>query len=88
MALAAIEFQNPASNVVQEVSIVGDGNDRAVVILQRSLQPMDRIRIQVVGRFVQQQQIRFFQQQLAECDTTFFSTRKLSSRRRLGLAGS
>ena len=39
--LAAIEFENPTGNVVEEVTIVSYRDDRARVILQMMLQPAD-----------------------------------------------
>ena len=53
-AAAAIEFQDPAGDVVQEVPVVGDDQDRALVVDQVLLQPGDGFRIQVVGRFVEE----------------------------------
>ena len=62
----AIELENPAGDVVQEVAIVGDGDDGARVVLQKALEPGDRFRVEMVGRLVEQQQIRRLQQQPAQ----------------------
>ena len=56
-AIAAIEFQNPPGNVVQKIAVVGDRNDGAWILLQVLLKPRDGLRIQVVGGFVEQQDV-------------------------------
>ena len=43
-ALAAVELEDPAGDVVEEVAIVRDGDDRAGVLLQMLLEPLHRSR--------------------------------------------
>ncbi len=38
-ALAAIEFENPAGDVVEEVAVMGDDQDRAGIVAQMAFQP-------------------------------------------------
>ena len=38
-AAAAVELEDPAGDVVEEVAVVGDGHDRAGVLLQEALEP-------------------------------------------------
>ena len=73
---AALQFQDPACDVVQEIAVVGHGQDRALVFDQVLLQPGDSFRVQVVGRFVQQQHIGCFQQQLAQRHAAAFAPRQ------------
>ena len=68
VAAAALDLQDPAGDVVQEVTVMGDQHDRAGIIVQCSLQPSDAFGVQVVGRLVEQQQVGLFQQQPAEGD--------------------
>ena len=63
---AAIELENPLGGVVEEVAIVRDGDDRALVFLEEALEPGDRLGVEVVGRLVEQQQVRRLQQQPAQ----------------------
>ncbi len=63
--VAAIQLQNPAGHVVQKVAVVGHGDDRALVVAQVAFQPGHRLGVEVVGRLVQQQDVRLFQQQAA-----------------------
>ena len=76
-ALAAVQFQDPAGYVVQEVTVVGDGNDRTLVLLQMGLQPLDGFGVQVVGGLVQKQHVRLLQQQAAQGHAAALTTGKL-----------
>ena len=38
-ALAAVEFENPAGDVVEEVAVMGDDQDRAGIVAQMAFQP-------------------------------------------------
>ena len=64
-AFAAVEFQDPAGDVVQEITVVGDGDDRTLVMLQVGFQPLDALRVEVVGRFVEEQHVGLAEQQAA-----------------------
>src|SRR5690554_3367283 len=72
--MATVQLQNPAGNVVEEITVVGDGHYGAGEVVQEALQPGYRVGIQVVGRFVQQQHVGSGQQQAAQCHTAFFTT--------------
>lgn len=74
MGAAAVEFENPLGNVVEEVAVVGDGHDGARVGGEVLLQPEDALGVEVVRRLVQQQQVGLLQQQLAQRDTAAFTT--------------
>ena len=49
------------------------GDDGTLVLLQVGLQPLDGFRVEVVGRLVEQQHVRFAQQQAAEGHATTLS---------------
>ena len=61
-ALAAVQFQDPAGYVIQEVAVVGNGDDGTLVLLQMGFQPLDGFGVQVVGGLVQKQYVRFLQE--------------------------
>jgi hypothetical protein len=69
-ALAAIELEDPARHVVEEVAIVGHRDDGARVVVQEALEPRDALGVEVVGGLVEQQNVRLFQEQTAERDAT------------------
>ena len=76
--MSAVEFQNPFGSVVQEVAVVCYRNDCAGEAHQELLQPFHRFRIQVVGRLVQQQHIRFAQQEFAQGNAAFFTAGQIA----------
>ena len=69
-SLAAVELEDPLGDIVQEVSVVGDRNDSAVVVLEETFEPFDTLGIEMVGWFVEQQQIGMAEQQTAQGDAT------------------
>ena len=56
-ARAAVELEDPAGDVVEEVAVVGDRDDVPGILLQVALEPGDRLGVEVVGRLVEQQQV-------------------------------
>ena len=76
-APTAIELEDPLGDVVEEVAIVGDRDDRARVLLQEPLQPVDRLGVEVVGGLVEQQQVGVAEEEPARA-------RRGASRRRRG----
>ena len=83
-APTVVELEDPAGHVVEEVAVVGDGHDRAVVVAQEPLQPGHRLGVEVVGGLVQQQQIGPAQQQAAQGHPTTLTAREHVDR---GVAG-
>ena len=79
-SFATVQFQNPSGYVVQEVTVVGYGNHRTFILLQMLFQPVDTFRVQVVGRLVQQQDIRLLQQQAAQGHTAALTSREVLHR--------
>ena len=75
-AASAIEFQNPAGDIIQKIPVVGHDQDGAFIVDQMLLQPSDGFRIQMVCRFIQQQHFRRFQQQFTQRHTAPFTARK------------
>ncbi len=55
-------------------------DQRALVHFQRHIQRLDRFHIQVVGRFIHYQNIRFLHHQLTEQHASFFTTGQHFSR--------
>ena len=76
MPAAAIELENPAGDVVEEVAIVRDGDDRAGIVLEEALEPGDRFGVEMVGRLVEQQQVGRLQQQPAQRDAAALAARQ------------
>src|SRR5438067_1793488 len=81
-AVAAIELEDPAGDVVEEVAVVGHRDDGAGVFGEESLQPRDRLGIEMVGRLVEQEEIGRLQQQATERDAAALAA---GERRDLGV---
>jgi len=75
-ASAAVQLQDPAGDVVEEIAVVGDDQDRALVVDQVLLQPGDGFGVKVVGRFVQEEHVGLFEKQAAERDAAAFPARQ------------
>ncbi len=69
-AAAAVELEDPAGDVVEEVAVVGHGHHGARVLVQVALEPAHRIRVEVVGGLVEQQQVGLGEQQPAQGHAT------------------
>ncbi len=59
---------------VEEVFVVGDEDDSAVELLQGLVEGVDRFEIQVVGGFVEDQDVRLEEHEAAEDQTGRFAT--------------
>ena len=68
MPAPVVELEDPLRHVVEEVAVVGDGDDGARVVLQEALEPRHRLGVEVVGRLVEQQQVGRDEQQAAQRD--------------------
>ena len=75
-ARTAVELEDPAGHVVEEVAIVGHRDDRAGVHLQRPFQPGHRLGVEMVGRLVQEEQVGLGEEQAAERDPPSLTTRE------------
>ena len=75
-ALAAVELQDPAGHVVQEIAVVGHGDDRAPVFLEVPLEPGDGLGVEVVGRLVEEQDVGLHEQEPGQGDAAPLAARK------------
>ena len=75
--LAAVEFENPAGHMVEEVTVVRDGDNRTGILVQVLFEPVDRLGVEVVGRLVEQQDVGLLQQQAAEGHPAAFTPREV-----------
>ena len=79
MPAAAVELEDPARDVVEEVAIVGDRDDGALVLGEVALEPRDRLGVEVVRGLVEQQQVGRREQQPAERDAAALAAARASS---------
>ena len=66
------------ADAVQKVTVVGDDDDHAVIVIQEVLQPVDRIQVEVVRGLVQQQGLGMPEQRLREQHADFLSALQLA----------
>jgi hypothetical protein len=72
-AAAAVELQNPAGHMVEEIAVVGDDQNCAGIIAQVAFEPRHRLGVEMVGRLVEKEQIGLREEKLAERDTPAFA---------------
>ncbi len=65
---ATVEFEDAAGDGVEEGAVVGDHHHGAGEVADQTLQPEDAVDVEVVGRLVEQQQIRLTDQRPRQRD--------------------
>ena len=63
---------------VEEVAVVGDGDEGAVVVLEEVLEPVDGVEIEVVGGLVEQQGFGLAEEGLRQQDADFLAALQLA----------
>ena len=62
------DLDDPLSHLIQEVAVMGNGQDGALEGLDVGFQPLHAVQVQMVGRLVQQKDVGLFQQQTSQVD--------------------
>jgi predicted DNA-binding protein (UPF0251 family) len=57
LRVQSIDLQHPAGDVVEEVAVVADHDERLRLVDQESLEPEDGVDVEVIGRLVEQQDV-------------------------------
>ena len=76
----AIEFQDPADDIVEKIAVVGDHQHRAGIFLEMIFQPFDTLGVKMVGRLVEQQDVRLLDQQAGQRDAALLTARQAFDR--------
>src|SRR5699024_2006401 len=84
--LSVIDIGNLCTNLVQEITVVGNDDYRVVKIDQELLQPLDRIQIQVVGGLIEKQDIRISEQRAGKKHFDLLASGQISHQRIMELA--
>ena len=71
--MAAVELEDPAGDVVEEVAVVGHRDDGARIFLEIALEPGDGFGVEVVRRLIEQQHVRRGEQQAAQRDAALLA---------------
>ena len=72
-----VDIGDVRAHLVEEMPVVRDDDERAVVALEERLQPMDRIEVEVVRRFVEQQRFGTAVERLGEEHTNLLAALQL-----------
>ncbi|NYH20482.1 hypothetical protein GGD41_007824 [Paraburkholderia bryophila] len=78
--LLVLQMQRDVADRIEEFAVVRDHDQRAWITVQPVFEPDDRVQIQVIGRFVEQQQIRAAHQRLREIQTHAPAAREAADR--------
>ena len=68
MNLADHDFNGAVGHIVQETAVMGDEKNGALICLEIFLEPLDRLYVEVIGRLVKKQHIRFGKKNLGKFD--------------------
>ena len=68
-ARPAVELEDPAGDVVEEIPVMGHRDDAPWVLGEVALEPTDRFGVEVIRRLVEEEQIRLREKESAERDT-------------------
>ena len=77
---AVVDMQHAPDHRVEEITVVRDYEQRAGVGLQPALEPQYGVEVEVVGRFVEQQQVRRAHQRAGEVGAHAQAARELRDR--------
>src|SRR5208282_3577271 len=72
-----VDVGNVRANAVEEMAIVRDHDQYSLILIQKILQPVDRVEIQMVGGFVEQQRLWMSEESLRQQHSHFLSARYL-----------
>ena len=71
----AIKRYGGGGDTVDEITVVADQQHGAIIIAKDVLQQVQRFNIQIVGRFIHDQQVRWFRHQLGQQQAGLFAAR-------------
>jgi hypothetical protein len=77
-AAPAIELEDPAGDVVEEITIVRHGHDAALELGEIALEPVHRLGVEVVGGLVEQQHVGLLEEHATERDAALLAARELA----------
>ena len=66
---AEVDIKHMGTHPVEEVTVMADHDDAAVVVGEELFKPRDGFDVEVVGRFVEQQQVRAREDRLGQQHT-------------------
>ena len=74
--MAVRDLDHPLGDLIDEITVVGNGKHRPPETLNIPFQPLHASQIQMIGRLVQKQNVRLFQQKTGEIRPGLFAAGK------------
>ena len=75
-----VEFEDDGAYTVEEEPVVGDHQQRLIAPAKETLQPLDHLKVEVVRRLVEDQQVGLGDEHVGQCHALLLSARELSHR--------
>ena len=72
-----VQFVDVGADLVKEVAVVCDHEERERGDTKEVFEPLDHLNVKVVGRFVEDEQLRFTQEDIGKGHTLLLSAREL-----------
>ena len=77
LRLAVFNLDHSGHGAIQKIAVMGNGHHGAPEFLDIGLQPLRSVKVQMVGRLIQQQNVRILQNQAAQVHPGLFSAGEL-----------
>src|SRR6266516_3240292 len=68
------QFNHTGDNLIEEVTVMGNHNHSTPPARKVRFQPLKGCQVEVIGRLIQEQEIRFLQQQFRQCSAGLLPT--------------
>ena len=78
----AVEFKDDRADTVEKETVVSHHQKRLVATTEETFQPLDHLKVEVVGRLVKNQKVWFCDEHIGQCHPFLLSAGKLSHRLR------
>ena len=69
--MPAFQFENPFGNIIKEIAVVCDDDDRSRIVLKLRFKPVNGFGIKVVGWLIEQEEVGAFKEGFAKGDASF-----------------
>ena len=76
--LAVIEFEDDSTHLVEEIAVVGHHEQGAVASGEESLEPFNHLQVEMVGRFIEDEQVGLSDEHIGQCHAFLLSAAEFS----------
>ena len=75
-----VEFKDNGTDTIKEVTVMGDHQQCLVAAIEESLEPLNHLEVEMVRRFVKNQQVWFSDEYICQSHTLLLTTTELAHR--------